>query len=207
MDENNNLSRVEKHRKRRNIKRSIIILFIIGFLFTVVLISLILTNGSKSQEALGEDIQPNDDDAEIQDDQLIINEDNDISEENEIEEEIDTSNDIFIEYVEPSDDNVIEAYIADWDPVGTTQEGEHTTNYNAGSQDRIEIKRATSAVTNINGDDMVEWRVENGGDQKVVATVSDKDETDIFRVYLSWIDIEGWQVTKLEKLKENDKKQ
>ena len=33
------------------------------------------------------------------------------------------------EQVEPSNDNVLKAYTADWKPIGTEQEGPHTTNY------------------------------------------------------------------------------
>lgn len=61
-------------------------------------------------------------------------------------------------------------------------------------------------VTGIPEDNMIEWWVGNGGDQKVVATVSDREETETYRVYLSWVDNEGWQPTKLETLVENDKK-
>lgn len=53
---------------------------------------------------------------------------------------------------------------------------------------------------------MIEWWIENGGDQKVIATVSDTAETEVFRVFLSWVDNEGWQPTKVEILIENDKK-
>lgn len=109
---------------------------------------------------------------------------------------------------EPSDENVKEAVMGNWPPVGTSQTGPHTTNFNTGSQDRIEIKQAVSLVTGISENDMIEWWVENGGEQKVIATVSDKTESDpeTYRVYLSWIDNEGWQVTKLETLIENDKR-
>src|SRR5699024_9473289 len=114
-----------------------------------------------------------------------------------------------VEQEEIEDSNVKKAFVGEWSPVGTTQEGAHTTNYYNGSQDRKEIKEIKEAVikvTKVDEDNMVEWRVENGGDQKVIATISDDNETEFYRVYLSWIDNEGWQVNKFEELKKNDKK-
>ena len=124
-------------------------------------------------------------------------------EETEINENADDKEDIEVEteQVEPSDDNVIEAYTGNWQPIGTVQEGPHTTVYDDGSQDRIEIKQAVISVTGL-ADDMIEWRIGNGGDQKVIATVSNPGKTDNYRVYLSWVDNQGWQVTSVEKLKE-----
>src|SRR5699024_8302540 len=71
-----------------------------------------------------------------------------------------------VEQEEIEDSNVKKAFVGEWSPVGTTQEGAHTTNYSNGSQDRKEIKEAVSKVTKVAEDNMVEWRVENGGDQK-----------------------------------------
>ena len=53
---------------------------------------------------------------------------------------------------------------------------------------------------------MIEWRVENGGNKKVEATITNGKQTETYRVYLTWIDNKGWKVTKYEELKRNDKK-
>ncbi|ALV21248.1 MAG: YrrS family protein [Carnobacterium sp.] len=105
----------------------------------------------------------------------------------------------------PSDDNVLSAVTGDWKPIGTQQEGEHATNYDTGSQDRNEIKQAAAYATGLDASDMIEWRIENDGDQKVLATVSDSNQTETYRIYLSWVDNQGWQPTKVEQLKVNDK--
>ncbi|MEK6189372.1 MAG: YrrS family protein [Carnobacterium alterfunditum] len=107
--------------------------------------------------------------------------------------------------VEPTDGNVEEVYTEDWEPVETEQEGEHKTNFNDGSQDRIEIKKAAAVATGLSEANMIEWWVENSGEGQVVATVSDKDQTKTYRVYLNWVDGQGWQPTKVEQLEENDK--
>ena len=126
------------------------------------------------------------------------------SEEDQNNEE--NEEDVALEEAEPSDDLVKEAYTGDWAPVGTTQEGAHeNTNYTDGSQDRIEIKRASAVATGLSEETMIEWWVGNDGPNRVVTTVSDPNETKIFRVYMEWVNGEGWKPTKVEKLKENDK--
>ncbi|GIO21840.1 YrrS family protein [Oceanobacillus sp. J11TS1] len=108
------------------------------------------------------------------------------------------------EPADPTDSNVKEAYTGDWDPVGTEQEGAHTTNFNDGSHDRIEIKRAVSKVTGLDEGSMIEHWVGNNGPDKVVATVSDSSNSEVYRVFLDWVDGEGWQPTQVEELIEND---
>lgn len=91
----------------------------------------------------------------------------------------------------------------EWDPVGTDQSGEHTTNYSAGSQDRIEIKRASSVASGISEGDMIEWWVGNAGDQQVEAVISNSAQTETFRVLLQWVDNQGWQPVQVEPLADN----
>lgn len=91
----------------------------------------------------------------------------------------------------------------EWDPVGTEQSGEHTTNYSEGSQDRIEIKRASSVATGISEGDMIEWWVGNAGDQQVETTISNSAQTVTYRVLLRWVDNQGWQPMQVEELSDN----
>lgn len=106
------------------------------------------------------------------------------------------------EEVPSTDENVTKAYTGDWEPIGTTQTGEHVTDYSDGSADRNEIKQAIAAVTGISSDNMIEWWIGNAGDQQVTATVSDTQKETIARVQLNWVDGEGWQVTLVEELNE-----
>ena len=107
------------------------------------------------------------------------------------------------EEVPSTDANVKKAYTSDWEPIGTTQTGEHSaTDFSDGSADRNEIKQAIAAATGISADSMIEWWVGNAGDQQVTATVSDTQKVTIARVQLSWVDGEGWQVTLVEELNE-----
>ena len=105
--------------------------------------------------------------------------------------------------VPSTDENVAKAYTGDWEPIGTSQTGEHSaTDYTDGSADRIEIKQAVAAATGISADTMIERWIGNAGDQQVTATVSDTQKEKIARVQLKWVDGEGWQVTLVEELNE-----
>ncbi|MEK4304886.1 YrrS family protein [Oceanobacillus sp. FSL K6-0251] len=104
------------------------------------------------------------------------------------------------ESAEPSGDDVAEAYTGDWDPIGTEQEGDHNTDFSDGSADRVEIKRAVSKVTGLSEDGMIEHWVGNNGPDKVIATVSDSSNSENYRVFLDWVDGEGWQPTQVEEL-------
>jgi len=121
------------------------------------------------------------------------------------DEDEDKDKDVKTKRVKSSDDNVAEAYTGNWKPVGTEQSGSHTTNYDEGSQDRNEMEKAIQSATGISS--MTTWWIERGGEQKVVATVSNKsDQSEVYRVHLKWVNDKGWKPSKVELLKENDQK-
>lgn len=210
-------SRIDKFEKRRKTTKSITVLLILGGILIVFLLFMWIFGGNgkpdENKEASTE-VQRDENDS---DDTMFEDEENedtietDESDESDTEDEKEENDDkedkkkdneeeVETEEVEPSDNNVEKAYTGNWEPVGTTQSGPHTTNYDDGSQDRIEIKEAVQSVTGLQ--DMVELWVGNDGDQKVTATVSSPDKSDIYRVYLSWVNEKGWQPTKVEELKE-----
>jgi len=216
-------SRVNKFEKRRKNTRYISILLVTGSVLLVVLFGMWIFGDSSDDEMVDSENPPsengtNEDD---NDDEVLITEEDaedsqetegtesdETDENNEGTEEDDEENslneDVETEETEPSDDNVIEAYTGNWEPVGTEQEGPHTTDYSDGSQDRIEIEEAIVYATGLNGSDMTTHWVGNDGEQRVVATVSAGERSEIYRVFLSWIDGEGWQPTKVEVLEEVD---
>src|SRR5699024_9285670 len=97
-------------------------------------------------------------------------------------------------------DNIIEHWIGnngeqkveEWEEIEKEQSGEHVTNYDYGSDDRKEIKQAVTEATGIDSDNIIEHWIGNNGEQKVEATVSDTVNKTSYRVYLSWINEEGW---------------
>lgn len=212
-------SRLNKFEKRRKNTKSISILLIIVSILIILLLGIWIFGGgdnkedkaSENKEEKTSDITINDDsEAEDAGDKVTKGDDdnNKSSDDNDEEEgQTDEENnkekeDIEKQEATPSDDNVSEAYTANWSAIGTEQEGTHTTNYNGGSQDRIEIQKASAVATGLDEGGIITIWVGNGGDQKVVSTVTNADKTESYRVFLSWIDGQGWKPTKVEKLKE-----
>ena len=108
---------------------------------------------------------------------------------------------------EATDGNVEEAYSdPSWKPVGTEQSGEHVTQFEKGSTDWNEMERAIAYGAGLDQSNMTLWYLQNGGEpNKAIGTVSPKDGSSTYRVYIQWVDGEGWKPTKVEKLLKNDK--
>ena len=209
MSENNQKpTRQDLHgnHKRNNL---LVILGIIAAAFLGLVLLYNIFYGNDEEPSVAADNQTNsqsmiitesDDSSETSSSAEESSEEDEDSAKEESEEESDEDTDT--EEVPSTDDNVSKAYTGDWEPIGTTQTGEHVTDYSDGSADRNEIKQAIAAVTGISADNMIEWWIGNAGDQQVTATVSDTQKETIARVQLNWVDGEGWQVTLVEELNE-----
>lgn len=206
------LTRMKRHKKRRNNNISIGFLLFLALLFFVILLFLIFSGNNNPRSPEEQATQQQEDTEVSEEERQQDDAENDATERESVAEDeftseteqhdIDLFQNVITKQVPVHDDNVIEAFEGNWPPIGTSQQEPHTTDYSNGSQDRLEIKRAVSLVTGIPEEDLLEHWVGNGGEQKVVATVSDKTKTNYFRVYLSWITNEGWQVTRVERIKE-----
>lgn len=196
MGDHDRLSRVDKYEKRRKTTKSISILVVIGSILIVLLISVMVFGGkdkSKSEDVVSPvEITETDE----TDDETTDNDD----EADEVEENEDNNTDVELETVPSDDDNVMEAYKGNWEPIGTTQEEPHEVSFQRESEDWAEMVEAIKIATGLT-DMTIHW-LGNGGEQKAIGTVSTKDQSDIYKVYLSWVTNEGWLPTKVEKLKE-----
>ncbi|SET65965.1 Na+ channel auxiliary subunit TipE [Salinibacillus kushneri] len=109
---------------------------------------------------------------------------------------------------ESDDPNVLQVIEKNWEPIGTEQDEPHKTTYERGTVDWEEMWSAAAYAAGLESDDYITWWVTNGGSpQKVETTISNKAETETYRVYLQWVKNEGWQPTKVKILKENDMKE
>lgn len=93
-----------------------------------------------------------------------------------------------------------------WKPIGTTQTGEHYAVYDKESVDWAEMLQAMSYATGVDQSNMNVWFLGNNGFNKSVGTITTKDQKQIYRVYIDWVDGQGWKPTKVEELKEVEKK-
>lgn len=91
-----------------------------------------------------------------------------------------------------------------WKPIGTNQSEPHTTVYDNGSTDRLEMERAISYATGVDQSNLIVWWLARNGEDKVAATVATRDNEHIYRVYIDWVPNQGWKPTLIEELREND---
>lgn len=90
----------------------------------------------------------------------------------------------------------------EWKPVGTKQTGEHVSKYDGQSDDWNEKKKAISYATGLSEDQLYFDRIQNGGSpQKSEGIVRSKDNSKKYKVYLEWVDGQGWKPVKMDVLK------
>lgn len=102
-----------------------------------------------------------------------------------------------------SEDAVVDETISNtsWEPVGTTQSGNHVSQYDGKSTDWKEKEKALAYATGLSQNDMIFWKIKNGGSpQKSIGIVSSKNKSEKYRVYLEWVDGEGWKPTQMDVL-------
>lgn len=93
-----------------------------------------------------------------------------------------------------------------WQPIGTSQVGEHTSVFDPESVDWTEMIQAITYATGVEESNMTIWFIGNNGHNRAVGTISSKDQQEKYRVFIDWVDGQGWKPTKVEELFEIDKK-
>ena len=63
------------------------------------------------------------------------------------------------------------------------------------------MTKALSYATGIPESDMIIWFLgNNGGPNDAAGTISPKDKSVKYKVYITWVENNGWKPTKIEKL-------
>ena len=215
-EENNRYSRVNRFEKKRKNTKLISTLYSVSGLLVVLLIGLFVFGGDDLEETANEaDTGQMEETASAADEETAAVEEPEEKEEPELEViESESTSDPAAEGVEIeeletyTDDNVSRAYTGNWRPVETKQEGPHQSSWEQGSLDWQEMMKAVSIATGLPQDTMIQWWVdgEAGSNSDRVATVSSQNESEIYRVFVSWVEEQGWKADKVEVLKTNDKK-
>lgn len=223
-DSNNRLNRFEKRRKNTT---ALTWLIVLGGIFIIVLIGFMIFGGGNNDQSQGQESNTANTGEENNSNSNSTSKDNTTgnsgtTSEDEVKEnqndntekdegkssQADDPENQEIEEIEvPDDDNVLRAYRGNWEPVETEQEGPHKVTENTfdnSSQDWEEIMQAVSIATGLNQEKMVKHWVGNGGNESVIATVSNDAKTENYRVHVSWVENQGWQPTKVEVLKDVD---
>lgn len=104
--------------------------------------------------------------------------------------------------LQPTESIVSETIIdSNWEPIGTTQTGNHVSLYDGKSDDWNEKKKALAYATGLDENSMIFWKIKNGGSpQKSIGIVSSYDKSEKYRVYIDWVDGQGWMPTKMDVL-------
>ncbi|WP_210367536.1 DUF1510 family protein [Bacillus sp. REN3] len=103
--------------------------------------------------------------------------------------------------------NVEKVITKNWPPVPTRQENHKQVTFDKGSLDWKEMTEAIAKGAGLSENDMILWWVAGDSTNSVIATVTNKAQAENYRVYVSWIEGVGYKPTKVEVLRENDKKQ
>lgn len=202
-------SRLDKRKEKKLNKVYNVLITVVIVLIVAVGATIFLRDDDKTaiqppakSEKVNKDKKDTSDSGQKKDDESTEENDDDTSKEEQEEQQ---PGEIIEET--STDPNIVRAYEdTSWKPVGTSQSGEHVTLYEQDSTDWNEMERTFAYATGIAPANMTTWYVENGGaPDKVIGTVSTNDRSQTFRVYIQWIEQEGWKPSKVEELKENDK--
>ena len=224
-DPENNFSRLNRKKGRKRSDKILNVL-IIGVILAIIITATIIFSGGNDEADEKEPLITEEvDDEESDEDADVVADDNADEDENSKEdvstdlevEDLDEANNDDVEKEENkesgivtylySDDEVIEQSIINpsWEPIPTKQTGEHVSQYVKSSVDWKEKQEAIAYATGLSIDDTITWKIKNGGSpQKSIGIVSSKDKVEMYRVYLEWIDNEGWKPVKLDVLKTLD---
>ncbi|MDE3839700.1 DNA primase [Bacillus methanolicus] len=220
-NENEYVSRSKIREKRR--KTNLILNSLIGIvLLLIVIISFNIFFGGNDEKAAGNQEQRRETNQVKNDGKRSVSREND--EQAEYEEESQEESGYEQESEEPSaeeaDDDTsteesepvvteggsspdVKATIVNpsWKPIGTTQTGEHPAAvYDESSVDWQEMLQAISYATGIEQSNMTVWFLGNNGPNKSVGTVSSKSDKRKYKVYIEWVDGQGWKPVKVEEL-------
>lgn len=207
MGNSNNLnSRLDRQKKRKGDR--LLNILIATVVIAIVIVAFIVIPGGK--EEAGEERNQNQGEEIVQEDekeQDDLEDPADVQEAEQEELEIDEpeeeqENEELVITEEPNDPVVAQSIVDPaWAPIQTAQVGDHVSMYDGTSIDWQEKIAALSYATGLPEEGMTIWRLKNGGSpQKSIGIVSSKDKAEKYRVYLDWIDGEGWKPVKMDVL-------
>lgn len=207
-NQNDKHTRLER-RKKRNQDRFLNVLIAMVVVAIIIIAFMVLPGDkekSKEEHVKDDDmeISQQDENEQEESNQPEVDEGKDVEEQQETEEtkeQIEEPGDVEVT-IDP-DDAIVSRSIVDpaWAPVGTSQQGEHVSLYDGTSVDWQEKLQALSYTTGLSENDMIVWKLKNGGSpQKSIGIVSSKDKVEKYRVYLEWVDGEGWQPVQMDVL-------
>ncbi|WP_209122874.1 YrrS family protein [Alkalihalobacillus sp. BA299] len=202
----NSLTRYEQRKKRRLNRLLNVAIGIVAILIIYFAVQLLFSSGS-SEEVIadhGQEEQQQEQTEEIPKQTHEENKDIDSAQDEATRNEAENE-DIREEDVEDVEESFEEeVQYGEWEPIGTVQSEPFEINF---SKDHVNWKEMTHALQYATGlgDDIILWRIENGGDsQSAVGTVSDPENKHTpYRVRIEWVPERGWKPVEVIQLSEN----
>jgi hypothetical protein len=206
-------ARYEQWAKRRKVNR--ILNTLIGFVFALILFfgwQLIFSNNKEPEKAshsvdekkgvtVEKEEKENKESVQVE---FNGNVKNDNKEELEEESEQETNEEVTVIEGEPNSNVIQEIVNSSWQPIGTTQSEPHVTTFDKNSVDWKEMLDAVSYATRLSPSEMIVWFIGNNGPNKAVATISTKDKKQHYKVYIEWVEQQGWKPTKVQQLRNRE---
>ncbi|HEY9576099.1 MAG TPA: YrrS family protein [Pseudobacillus sp.] len=204
-------TRTQRKSKRRKTNRILNTAIAVVVLLIVVVAFTIFSGGEKEEVAQPpkpktETQQSSANEKDEQSDGVKEEKQNATDEDEEKKEEEQDKEEEVVE--KDSDEPNVEKEIVNpnWTGVGTSQSGQHTSSFDSNSVDWQEKKEALAYATGIPQEEMIVWYISGDGPEGAIGTISPKsDPNDAYRVYINWVDGEGWKPVKVHKLEHNDK--
>ncbi len=212
-EEHNILTRSEKRKQRSQKRKKMdrllnVLIAIVSILIVLNLIAVFNDDNDKEnkQEQVSETTENENEEVANQDNEE--NEQNtdkiDNTEQNNDESVKAASNNELTQVIaQASNDPNVEEVIIDpnWKPTSTGQTGEHVSTYEEGHIDYEEKLVTFRNAVNLEENNIIFWSVKNNGSaDSSVAVVSSKDRSEKYRIFIEWVQNEGWKPTKVEKL-------
>lgn len=204
-ESNNDLSRSKKQQRKRQdrILNLLIAAVIIGIIVVGTVILKKPTESPNDTEAENKTAETTDETEEEQTDSKENERGDDESAEPEDDAKEDEESAEEGIQEQESDDPVVDKTITDpnWKPIGTKQQGEHVSLYDGSSADWYEKIDALYYATGLTANNAkIVWLKNGGAPDKAIGIVSSIDESEKYRVYLEWIDGEGWKPSSVDVL-------
>lgn len=172
----------QKKRKQNIVLNSLIVIVFIGI---IIVGAQLLSRPASEQETSS----PQD-----KSEMPALNEDEDKVADTGTEEETDSTDEVQVE--EQGDYRFVGGGPdGPWEPIGTKQTGEHTTQFTKGSLDWEEMTLALAYGAGIDHETMtVIWLGNGGSPERAKGQVKSNDEQNtIYHVTIEWVDNEGWK--------------
>ncbi|SEO33814.1 Protein of unknown function [Amphibacillus marinus] len=211
-------SRLNRFEKRRKNSKWLTIMISVGSVLIIIFIVILVLTGNGDEQAVVQD--PNQeiaDDLDEDPDDLPIDEPDNENDTGNDEPSADDPNndpstpnlnpdDYELEFIDPdeTDSNIEFAYTSEWSPIPTEQSEPYEFSWDQSAQDWQEMMQAAELASGVSTDEMYYLWVSGNGTQSVIATFSNNTMDEHFRVYLTWIENQGWQPEHVDMLYRHD---